>query len=183
MAPSCSKSPRSLHSISHVGPSNSCGAPQYRAEKAGKRYPSLSRISYSHALLTSSPFAETKSKRAAIARQQRADERKAKRHSKAQAKRERKLNITRSAKWTEERRAEMKAKKLANKPQKMERKRLRLLSRKKKLEIQAHRLLAEAKKSGELYEAMTRVKQVRPSQECLPSTKPNRTLPLTSRRP
>lgn len=86
---------------------------------------------------------------------------------KAQAKRERKLNVKRSAKWTDERRqAEMKAKKIANKPIKTEKKRLRLLTRKKKLEIQAHKLLAEANKAGEVYEALTRLKEVSSRRRC-----------------
>lgn len=85
----------------------------------------------------------------------------AKEQAKSEAKRARKANIQPNAKWTEERRAQIKLKTIANRPAKQERKRLRLLSRSEKLKIQADKLLAESKRAMAKYEAMTKAKEVR----------------------
>jgi hypothetical protein len=89
-------------------------------------------------------------------RKVRAEERKAKRHAKAEAKRARKANKAPAAKWTAERKAEIRAavKEKKNQPKMLDRKRERLLQRAKNLEVQAAKLLAKSRQAAAQYQAM-----------------------------
>lgn len=81
------------------------------------------------------------------------DERKKKRSAKAEAKKTRKGNVKAAGKWTEERKAEIKAKKLAR-PANQEKRKQRLKDRAQKLELKAEQLLIEAKKAAAQYQAL-----------------------------
>jgi hypothetical protein len=83
-----------------------------------------------------------------------------KRQEKSEAKQARKANVKRAAKWTEERRALDKLKKIANKPRKDERKRQRMLKRADKLEEQAKKLHIEAQKARARFAYLTKIKEV-----------------------
>ncbi|KAI3323084.1 hypothetical protein HD806DRAFT_497867 [Xylariaceae sp. AK1471] len=95
---------------------------------------------------------EAEGKEAKLKRQQeqrliRAELRREKRAVKSEAKQARKLNVTRAAKWTPERKALDKQKKLATRPHKQEKRRRRMRQRAEKLEAQARKLWAEAQKA------------------------------------
>ncbi len=87
--------------------------------------------------------------------------RREKRYSKAEAKRGRKANVPRAAKWTDERRAADKLKKLANRPLKEEKRRKRMLVRYEKLKKQGAKMILEAEKALAQYKLLTQVKEVR----------------------
>lgn len=122
---------------------------RHRAHRQGraKGYTSLpppSSNPYTKLTLTS-PAA--KAERANAARKRRTDERKAKRHAKSEAKQARKLNVQPSAKWTPERKAEMKLKKIANKPAKDAKRKNKLTSRIQKYKIQADKMIMMSKRA------------------------------------
>lgn len=59
-----------------------------------------------------------------------------------------------AGKWTDDRKAEEKAKKLANRPGAQEKRKLRLKERARKLELKAQQLMAEAKKAAAQYQQL-----------------------------
>ncbi|KAM0813872.1 putative Small acidic protein family-domain-containing protein [Seiridium cardinale] len=77
-------------------------------------------------------------------RAKRAEDRKAKRQAKSEAKRARQANASKAFKWTEERKAEEKLKKLETKPLKEERRFRKMLDRAERLETQARKMMKEA---------------------------------------
>jgi hypothetical protein len=91
--------------------------------------------------------------------------RKAHRHAKADAKKARKANVKRAGKWTEERRAEDKLKKLAALPGKKERLLNRSLKRAQKLEEQAKRMWAEAQKARARHAVLMEQRKVSPVED------------------
>ncbi|KAI1342243.1 hypothetical protein F5Y15DRAFT_413508 [Xylariaceae sp. FL0016] len=90
---------------------------------------------------------EAKVKRQQEQRLARMQARKEKRHLKSEAKQARKANVSRTAKWTPERRALDEEKKLANHPRKQEKRHKRLRQRAEKLEAQSKKLWEEAQKA------------------------------------
>lgn len=73
--------------------------------------------------------------------------RKERRHAKSAAKQARKQNVKRAAKWTDERRALDKEKKLANRPVRKEKRNSRLRVRAERFEAKARQLWAEAQRA------------------------------------
>jgi hypothetical protein len=90
----------------------------------------------------------------------RVEARRLKRQEKSAAKQARKANVKRAAKWTDERKALDKLKKIANKPRKDERKRLRMIQRAEKLEEQSKKLYIEAQKARARFAYLTELKEV-----------------------
>ncbi|KAI1429434.1 small acidic protein family-domain-containing protein [Xylaria sp. FL1777] len=110
-------------------------------------------------LLKDAEAKEAKVKRQQEQRLVRAELRREKRHVKSEAKQARKLNVQRAAKWTPERKALDKQKKLANRPHKQERRRKRMRLRADKLEIQARKLWAEAQKARARADVLDKLKE------------------------
>ncbi|KAH9910006.1 hypothetical protein F4778DRAFT_713771 [Xylariomycetidae sp. FL2044] len=102
---------------------------------------------------------EAKLKRKQQQRLERAEARKEKRHAKSEAKQLRKLNVTRAAKWTQERKAADKLKKAANRPHKQEKHHRRMRQRAEKLEAQAKKLWADAQKARARADYLDKLKE------------------------
>lgn len=94
-----------------------------------------------------------------IKRQERRDERKEKRQVRAEAKRARKANVRPSAKWTPERKAEMKLEKKANRGPKLEKRNRNLMKRSNNFKIQADKMITQATRAEAQYEQL--LKQVK----------------------
>ncbi|KAI0120080.1 small acidic protein family-domain-containing protein [Nemania sp. FL0031] len=88
----------------------------------------------------------------------RAKNRKEKRNAKAEAKQARRLNAKQATKWTPERKAIDKEKKLATRSQKKEKRRKRMRVRAEKLEAQARKLWAEAQKARARADVLDKMK-------------------------
>ncbi|KAI1330065.1 small acidic protein family-domain-containing protein [Xylariaceae sp. FL0255] len=102
---------------------------------------------------------EAKLKRQHEQRLARAEARREKRHLKSDAKKARKLNVQRAAKWTPERKAADREKKLANRKAKQEKKHRKLRSKADRYEAQAKKLWTDAQKMRALADLLDERKE------------------------